>query len=162
MNQRNEETLAWGPVPVGLGEAHANSSHRWCLLPGWISMCSWSGYLLRNLVLSTHLKKSIFFMALIFCLCDLFFFSRSLFSIWLFVALIFKSRTKGDVTVMTYRMWSVHSLYQPTESWLMVMESEQGKLPESNALCFASDKNIQMHLSLNRDEFCTVESWKQN
>lgn len=107
MNQRNEETLAWGPVPVGLGEAHANSSRRWCLLPGWISMCSWSGYLLRNLVLSTHLKKSIFFMALIFCLCDLFFFSRSLFSIWLFVALIFKSRTKGDVTVMTYRMWSI-------------------------------------------------------
>lgn len=106
-------------------------------------------------------QKNIFFMALIFCLSD-FFFSLSFFSIWLCVALIFISRTKGNVTVMTYWMWSVHSLYQPTESWLMVMESEQGKLPESNALCFASDQNNQMHLSLNRDEFCTVESWKKN
>ena len=88
-------------------------------------------------------QANIFFMALIFCLCDLFF-SLSLFLlIWLFVALIFKSRTKGNVTVLTYRMRSVHSLYQPTESWLMIMESEQGKSPESNALCFATDQNNQ-------------------
>ena len=33
----------------------------------------------------------------------------------------------------------------------MIMESEQGKSPESNALCFATDQNNQQHLSLSTE-----------